>query len=210
MGFAGKRHPRPPIVAYTSIAPDKLDIHSYSAQNFIITVPLRALQVMNRFRTPLSVLVAWLMIALAVVAGMPSTGCLCANGQFKFFCGHQHRVDPAHGENATVGCCADHLAAIDCDRCLAAPAAKHDGDCCKHAASLPGNGVRSRSCCQPVFNAAGISPTKVSAPRDDSSRLGPCLVEADASAFPAVAADIDELDTGPPIDRVVAFRHLLI
>ncbi|HEX7450247.1 MAG TPA: hypothetical protein VF306_21995 [Pirellulales bacterium] len=165
---------------------------------------------MNRFRTPLSAIAVWTMIPLAVFAGMPSTGCLCANGQFKFFCGHQYHADAAHGGKAIPGCCAaDHAATADCGSCVAMPAAEYDGDCCQHSAVLPGDGVRSRSCCQPVFNAAGISPAKVSTPCGDSC-ADVCLTETIAIRHPAVASNIDEFDTGPPLDRVLAFRHLLI
>ena len=164
---------------------------------------------MNRVRTSFSAAIVWGMIPLAAVAGMPSTGCLCANGQFKFFCGHQYPSDGAHGGHAVTGCCAARDAVADCDSCLAMPAAESDSDCCQHSPALPCDGVRSRSCCQPVFNASGLSPVKVSTPCGDSS-AAVCLTETVAIRHPAVVSNIDEFDTGPPLDRVVAFRHLLI
>lgn len=163
---------------------------------------------MNRFRTQLSAVVVWGMIPLAAFAGLPSTGCLCANGQFKFFCEHRSS-SPAHDFAGHAGCCTHEHAAVDCGCCLAA-VEEHEGDCCQHGATLPGDGVQSRSCCQPVFNAPGLSPVVASAPCDHSLCATVCLVETGAAAHPAVAAETFEFDTGPPLDRVVAFRHLLI
>lgn len=165
---------------------------------------------MNPSRTPLWALVVWGMIPLAAFAGMPSTGCLCANGQFKFFCSHQYHSHEAHGGAANTGCCSDHpAAAVDCC-CEVTSRTEQHSDCCQHGATPPGDGLRSQTCCQPVFNAPSMSPVAVSVPCDDAPLLTVCLIETIASGHPAVAPEAGELDTGPPLDRVVAFRHLLI
>ncbi|HJT35706.1 MAG TPA: hypothetical protein VJ783_27000 [Pirellulales bacterium] len=159
----------------------------------------------------MSAVVVWGMIPLAVFVGMPSTGCLCANGQFKLFCGHRNQSAAVLIGSAHAGCCAAHHAdEADCDCCLAPKAAEHQADCCQHGAGLPGEGMQSRTCCQPVFNPVSMSPVAVSAPCDDLLILTVCLIETGAIAYPAVAAEVGEFDTGPPLDRVVAYRHLLI
>src|SRR5487761_1114743 len=162
---------------------------------------------MNRIRTQLSAVVVWGMIPLAVFAGLPSTGCLCANGQFKFFCAHRCS-SPTREVAGHAGYRAHEHAAADGSCCVAA-VNEHEGDCCQHGATLPGDGMQSRSCCQPVFNAPSLSPVAVSAPDDHSPCLTVCLAETGAIAHPAAAPDTAEFDTGPPLDRVVAFRHLL-
>ena len=165
---------------------------------------------MSLFRTQLSAFIVWGMIPLAVYAGLPSTGCLCANGQFKFFCSHRYQSVAVQVLSGRAAGCAEEQISADCSCCSAAIGAEHEDDCCQHGGALPGNGIQSQRCCQPVLSAPNLSWVVVASPSDRSLCLTVCHVETGAIAHSAVAVETIKFDTGPPLDRVVAFRHLLI
>lgn len=167
---------------------------------------------MSYLRTQLSALVVWGMIPLSVWAGAPGTACLCASGQFKLFCAHDHHathLDALHDN----GCCAaGHASDAHCQQCAVAAeerGGEHEGDCCQHDAS-PGDGVRARSCCQPVLNALSMVSSPVSAPDHHAPAVTVEVAEPPAIACLARSVEAVDFDTGPPQDRIIAFGHLLI
>ena len=161
---------------------------------------------MSRFRRRFSAAIAWAMMPLAAWAGMPSTGCVCANGHVKLFC--QHSAANGHNEHHSTGeswCCADeHIA--DCG---------HDGDCCgtgdccrnpESAAS----GITSKACCKPILTAPIVVPKVASIPLDQAPAVLADVQDVGVLVRQAFIADVPEFNTGPPVDRVIVFRSLLI
>lgn len=176
---------------------------------------LKPVPVMSFVRNRISAVIAWGMILLAVLAGAPSTGCFCASGQFKLLCAHaQYGAGGLHADHGILAhdCCAAHVADGECELCAAGvhSCGEHEGDCCGHGDASPGDGVRSRSCCQPVLNALSMGSAPVSAPADDAPAAVADGVEPPAVAHSSHTVDRVDFDTGPPLDRVVVFRHLLI
>lgn len=168
---------------------------------------------MSYLRTQFSAVVVWGMIPLAVWAGAPSSGCLCASGQFKLFCAHDHHaphLDASHDS----GCCAVGQASdAHCQQCavdLEQRHGEHEGDCCQHGSESPGDGVRARSCCQPVLNALSMVSAPVSAPDHDAPAVAVEVAEPPAIACLARFVEAVDFDTGPPQDRIIAFGHLLL
>lgn len=165
---------------------------------------------MSRFRSRLSAAIAWAMMPLAVWAGMPSTGCVCANGHIKLFCQHSagssgHARHDSSGSG--TGCCASEDA-VECD---------HDhgtdccgtGDCC-HSAKSAASGIASKACCKPILTAPIVAPQMVSVPQDQAPAIVAAVQDVGALVRPAFVVEVDEFNTGPPLDRVIVFRSLLI
>lgn len=168
---------------------------------------------MSHLRTRLSAVVVWGMMPLAAWAGAPSSGCLCASGQFKLFCGHDHHATQDDTLHDTDCCGAEHASEAHFQPCIVeveSPGSSHAGDCCQHGATSPADGVRGRSACQPILNALSMISAPVSPPGDDAPTIAVQIVEPPAVASLNRAAEAVDFDTGPPHDRVVAFRHLLI
>lgn len=148
---------------------------------------------------------AWAMIPLAVLAGRPSTGCLCADGRHKEFCsggtasgsGDAHKPQEQH-----ACCCRAGMAACESSQ-------HHEHDC---RGGGRGKGVsQGGGChCTPLFNVAGsVSKTagKIAGPgliawQTPPNALGIHLVSVGALPL--------ERTTGPPVDRVIVLRCLLI
>lgn len=167
---------------------------------------------MKFIRTQLSAAVAWAMIPLAAWAGMPTTACVCANGHVKFFC--QHALGGASGksdESCRTNCCASATGLADehdadCE---------HDGDCCGggfccHGSQSAQPGVGSKACCKPILSSPSVAPKTVSAPSDHAAALAVVVPEVGALIHPTYVAAVAVFDTGPPLDRVIVFRTLLI
>jgi hypothetical protein len=161
---------------------------------------------MTFFRTRLSAAIAWAMIPLAAWAGMPSTGCVCANGHLKLFCQHLLReMHAAGGHNTACG--------SDC--CEAVADQDHDADCCGggfccHGPQSAKPGIGSKSCCNPILTAPSVAPQTVTVPCDQVPAVVTVALEIGAIVHPSFAFDAADVDTGPPLDRVIVFRSLLI
>lgn len=164
---------------------------------------------MRSFRTRCSAVVAWVMIPLAAWAGMPSTACVCANGYMKLFCGCQGKAlktADRQQSDCQSACCSHNAAEAD---------ASHASDCCAggtccRGAPLRGPGIASKACCRAILTAPSMAPRATSAPNDQTPSVLAIVEPADAVApcwFVTAAA---EFDTGPPLDRVIVFRSLLI
>lgn len=166
---------------------------------------------MSFFRTRLSAAVAWGMIPLALWSGMPSTACVCANGHIKLFC--QQLLGGAQSHLAAGllnGCkstCCSHEAQL--------AEAKQTSDCCGggfccHGAPSAKAGLGSKGCCKPILTAPSVAPQIASVPCDQAPGLAAVVREIGAIVHPAIAFEPAEFDTGPPLDRVIVFRSLLI
>lgn len=164
---------------------------------------------MSFFRTRLSAAVAWGMIPLALWAGMPSTACVCANGHLKLFCQHllggkTHHETADHEAGCNSSCCGADLAEAD-----AASDCCGGGFCC-HGAYSGKPGIGSKTCCQPILTAPSAAPKMVSVPCDQVQVMVTVVHEIGAIVHPSFVIDAAEFDTGPPLDRVIVFRSLLI
>lgn len=163
---------------------------------------------MSTLRRRLSAAVAWAMIPLAAWAGLPSTACVCASGHVKLFCAHGAGVAKPHDHQAALGCassCCD-WAYADCE---------HDSDCCGsgfccHGAKSESASVASKACCKPILSAPSVAPRTVSLPCDQAQAVVTVVQEIGALVHPSFIADLAEINTGPPLDRVIVFRSLLI
>ena len=173
---------------------------------------------MNFFRTRRSAAVAWGMIPLALWAGLPSTACVCANGQIKLVCRHAaggsagqhiaHPSSPADADACHLCCCEGHEAVAELD-------ADHDADCCGagmccHGASSDEAGIGSKACCKPVLTAPSVAPESTSVVCDQTPALVGLVEELEPLVRASFSRNVAEVDTGPPLDRVIVFRSLLI
>ena len=167
---------------------------------------------MGLFRSRSSVAVAWGMIPLALWAGLPSTACVCANGKVKLVCRHAHLAashesdEHDHGRHA---CCCEAIEAVE-------DSISRETDCCggascRRGAAEDSQGIGSQACCKPILAAPSVAPKSAAAPCcDQAPAVGACVAEIGALDCPAFARVPEELDTGPPLDRVIVFRSLLI
>ena len=168
---------------------------------------------MRFFRTQLSAVVAWAMIPLAAWAGMPSTACVCANGHVKLFCQHlsAKKHTPANQSGCASSCCAHETSAADTDHCVSEDSADCCGSgFCGHGGKSDRSGVSSTACCKPILTAPSVAPEIVSVPSDQAPALVTIVEQVGALVHPSFAPDVAEFDTGPPLDRVIVFRSLLI
>jgi len=148
------------------------------------------------------------MIPLAAWAGMPSTACVCANGQMKLFCGHRAAVAKAavDDEPPCESACCGGLAETDSSQV---------SDCCGGGACCHGGksneaGIHGKACCRQISTAPGISPKATVEASDESAASFAVVERLGMFARPLFRASAVEFDTGPPLDRVVVFRSLLI
>ena len=158
---------------------------------------------MKFFRTPLATAVAWAMIPLAAWAGMPSTACVCANGHVKLFC--QHALAQKHSSarsGCASSCCPHETGEADADCC--------GGGFCCHGSKPESAGISSKSCCQPILSAPSVAAQVVSVPCEQAPAVIDVAEEIGALVHPSFIADLAEINTGPPLDRVIVFRSLLI
>lgn len=169
---------------------------------------------MRSSRTRLSAGIAWGMIPLALWAGLPSTACLCANGQLKLICRHLPAGETSHAggvhhANPASSCCHS-------DADLSEPHADEaHADCCgagpgDRDPTPSGSGVASKAGCKPILTAPSAAPKLAKSACDRSLVVQAVVERQGALTRPLFALDAAELDTGPPLDRVIVFRSLLI
>jgi hypothetical protein len=155
---------------------------------------------MTAVRKRLSTATAWAMIPLAAWAGMPSTACICSNGRVKLFCQHLLGWKQANPPACASDCCA-HKAAEDPSDCCSA---------CSYGVESDVPGVGSKSCCNPVVTSPSVPPETVSIPCHCLPAVVAAVERIGATVRPSVISEPTDLDTGPPLDRVIVFRALLI
>ena len=173
---------------------------------------------MNFFRTRRTAAVAWGMIPLALWAGLPSTACVCANGRLKLVCRHvaggpaghhaAHLSSAADAGGCHSCCCEGHDAVTEFD-------SDRDADCCGggvccYGASSREAGVGSKACCKPILTAPSVAPESTNVACDQTPALGDLVEDLEPLARASFSRDVAEVDTGPPLDRVIVFRSLLI
>ena len=168
---------------------------------------------MSFFRTRLSAVIAWGMIPLALWAGLPSTACVCANGQLKLVCRHlaggcgKNHATADHDSVCNSNCCGSGTGRAEADSdhvdCCG-------GGLCRHDAASGGTGIGSKACCKPILTAPSVAPEIVSLSCDQAPAVIALAEEIGAIIQPSFAAEDVEFDTGPPLDRVIVFRSLLI
>lgn len=162
---------------------------------------------MTFFRTRPIAAVAWAMIPLAAWTGMPSTACLCANGHVKLFCQHAlAKHGPSTPASCSESCCPHESEGIADD---------HDVGCCGggicgHDQQSDNAGIGSKACCKPILSAPSVAPQVVNVPFEQAPAVIQVAEEIGALVHPLIIADLAEINTGPPLDRVVVFRSLLI
>ena len=164
---------------------------------------------MHIARSYRSTLIVWGMIPLAAWAGAPSTACLCADGGIKLVCSHPGCG--AHDEHEHDSHCHSHCcgagAALEADRSV------EHADCCgagEHDSGEDRDGVHAKTGCTPILMAPSLAPKVATATCDSAPAIVVAAPEIAAPAAVRHARDVAEHDTGPPLDRVILFRSLLI
>ena len=165
------------------------------------------------------------MIPLALLAGLPTTSCFCADGGFKLFCGGHVAGAIAAGQNQTSpdGKASPSDAPGHCPACAAKDSAARASEAqpanCDLAASnsccgedqLPISGSPT-ACCQLIESTTGTLTSVVALP--DFTALGLAnvveIVSAPRLAAAALARSYDVFEIGPPVDRVIVHCSLLI
>lgn len=171
---------------------------------------------MSSLRTRLSGAIAWGMIPLAVWSGLPSTGCLCADGVQRLFCPNLHLGVPrwAGTSPATIsggeGCCLHPGQPVGRPpaECLVRSHAQQ-GYCGRCGATRPAG---SRPCCTPTFTAPATMPASAVLPLAAEQGMDLHTAALDVPhTYPApVASKTVSLDTGPPVDLAITLCRLVI
>jgi hypothetical protein len=135
---------------------------------------------------------------------------VCANGHVKLFCAHGSpaALPHEHKHAAPCGHCCGSANTADADL-------EHDADCCGggfccHGSQPETTGIGSKACCKPILTAPSVAPQIASVPSDQTPAIVAVAQEIGTLAHPVFIADLAELNTGPPLDRVIVFRSLLI
>lgn len=157
-------------------------------------------------KTRIAAALIWVLVPLTVFAGLPRTGCICANGQHKFFC-QRSRID---GPERLCSCCYGKNPSR-----AAANAADGTRTCCGQGRGSPIGvaGVASDRPCRPVLEHSVFVPGQ-KAPALKLDRASHCLVFADFEPRPALVSsarhDFDRRELLPPPDLVITLGVLLI
>jgi hypothetical protein len=157
------------------------------------------------------------MIPLAAWAGLPSTACLCANGGIKLVCSHsrcganQHAGREDHSAlNHRASCCSHCCGASST---IEAAESAEVADCCAgHDAPdlAHESSIHSKACCKPILSAPSMAPKGAKAPHDATLAIAASDFNLNGAAQTHVHHVAPVFDTGPPPDRVILFRSLLI
>ncbi len=151
-------------------------------------------------RKPLRITIVTGMILLAIFASLPATSCYCADGHLKLFCGGHYAGSPSPTAKASPDCCqCDH----DADE-----AANHGSDCCHGKDSSQPGGNR----CQEISKSLTTTVASISLPALDSHVFAVLPAEVVVHhAFPSLRnAQLERIESGPPVDLVIALHTLLI
>ena len=148
----------------------------------------------------------WGMIPLALWAGLPATGCFCADGSFKPFCTGHLAVTP--GKNfADSNLAAARALRATQPRCPACAAAMEDPS--DDFAPLGGSPT---ACCQ-LSESTTVTLTPVLSMPDFAKFGGTVVVPVvimPRFSVAQFASSHDVSETGPPVDRVIVNCSLLI
>jgi hypothetical protein len=140
------------------------------------------------------------MILLAVFGSLPATSCYCADGHLKLFCaGHYASAQAPAGKSEHSGCC-------QCGQ--NADSADSGGDCCH--ANKPGKPCGK--CCKEISKSLTTTVASVSMPALDSHVFAvlPTEVVVPHAFLSLRNAQLERIESGPPVDLVIVLRTLLI
>lgn len=152
--------------------------------------------------------IMWGMIPLALLGSMPGAGCICANGQYKLFCcagalGHA-------GCSAQEGGVTSPSASCTCPFCRGEKSASRTAHaCCPNGQS---QSAPAGKCCQLVSRSPAVISAEVIPPIADAFVVAimPRALNLSLVVLPTVSKRVEQIDTGPPVDRVIVLRCLLI
>lgn len=163
----------------------------------------------SRFTT----IVMWAMIPLIVFGSLPRMGCLCANGQHKFFCDRQRSGDV----DGRCACCYGRTTAKSAARHETQNPSARGMACCRQsrggrASDIPV--VKSDRPCRPVLDeVVFLTAPKSSLDLDRAqflSAFANLAFEPQPMAVRAVTADLLRGEPLPPPDRVITLGVMLI
>lgn len=153
----------------------------------------------------------WAMIPLTVFGSQPRVGCICANGQHKFFC-QRHLQHDADGQ---CTCCKPNESAQQAESASRVNGQKSEGASCCHCGQLTGttenNSVRSERPCKPVLDKA----VYVAVPKStlDLDRVDVVPLFLVCKLLPVVTGpvlvDIHRGELLPPPDLVITLGVML-
>ena len=149
------------------------------------------------------------MIPLAVFSGIPATACYCANGNLRLVCGGQYAAVRA-----------------DWPQCGSAFAKPEQSSCCQHAhqaADAPGSAVDcSQSghdspqpvgkCCKEISKVLTTTVASATLPAIDWQVFAvvPAEIVTSHVRLSLRNAELERVDSGPPIDLVITLHAILI
>lgn len=155
-----------------------------------------------------SSIIAWAMLPLLLLAGMPNASCMCADGQRKLFC---PKLWGGAGSTGAACCCSNCcLAETPLDGAVASCC--HGGDA-GSGSEQSGRRVSSQPCCcRPERVEPAVSPSRPSKPAQTHFGLAlqPLVSETSAVVCSRRAAQAFYCDSGPPTDLVVSLQRFLI
>jgi len=158
----------------------------------------------------LCAVVMWGMIPLALFSGLPATGCVCANGQYKLFCAGA--LGRFAASSRGPGLAEEPSDSSVCPQCSGSTndrlgEAKHS--CCT---SAKGEGIPCGKCCQLVKQNLATVSAEFAPPVTDAFVVAilPPALNLSLVVLPTISKHVEQIDTGPPVDRVIVLRCLLI
>lgn len=153
------------------------------------------------------------MMPLALWAGMAPPECECADGQHRFYCPGALNVVTKVSPDSKHACCLPK-------RCCQAAADKTVAkSCCRADQASGGNTPGSRASglpcghCKSIPSSALALNKAVSLPELDRAAFFVAAIFTAVSidtVSPTWSANLEPIETGPPLDRVIVFRCLLI
>jgi hypothetical protein len=179
------------------------------------------LAIVNQFKQRRKAVIACALIPLVAFSGLPTYGCICADGHYESRCNAIRCA--AHDHSDATSKPASDCRARSC--CVQRSAVGHSHSCCQgHAergdsphSSQPKTGepsITGKSCCTPVVRAATVATVASSLQAVDDHRL---------PAIDAVRLELADSHVGvrppphfladsgpPPDDLVVTLRRLVL
>lgn len=159
-------------------------------------------------RSQFAAAIMWGMIPLALLGSMPGAACICANGHYKLFCcagalGHA-------GCNERNGGVTSPSASYSCPFCRGEKSASRTAHVC--CSSGQSQSSPTGKCCQLVARSPAAVSAEVVPPASDVFVVAilPPALNLSLVVLPTISKHVEQIDTGPPIDRVIVLRCLLI
>jgi hypothetical protein len=140
------------------------------------------------------------MILLAFLGSFPATSCYCADGHLKLFCaGHYVDSQAPAGKLERSSCC-------QCGQ--DAELADGGSDCC-HGNNT---GKPCGKCCKEISKSLTTTVASVAMPALDSHVFAvlPAEVVVPHAFLSLRNAQLERIESGPPVDLVIVLRTLLI